>query len=88
MHTEEPTGVGSAVVRAVLEFADEVEEKADSANERVIATWLRREGHLAVVRAYDYLQNGVPEESAWFLAVDEVGFQLAAAMLDPSKDPE
>jgi hypothetical protein len=87
MHTED-SGVGSRLVRTLLAFAEETDSRATTSTERVIATWLRREGHLAVMRAHDYLQNGIPEESAWFLAVDDPGFQIAAAMLDPGEDPE
>jgi len=87
MHTENP-GVGSQLVRTLLAFAEETDGRATTSTERVVATWLRREGHLAVMRAHDYLQNGIPEESAWFLAVDDTGFQIAAAMLGPERDPE
>lgn len=45
----------------------------------VVATWLMREAHLAIERAYSMVESGVPEETAWFVAIDDVGFQLAHA---------
>lgn len=45
----------------------------------IAATWLLREAHLAVERAYAMMESGIPEETAWFLAIDDIGFQLAHA---------
>jgi hypothetical protein len=52
---------------------------ADNPLVPILSTWWRREAHLAVERAHNALAAGVPDETAWFLAVDDPGFQLAAA---------
>lgn len=45
----------------------------------VIANWWFREAHLAVERAAASVEAGAPPETAWFLAADDPGFQLALA---------
>jgi hypothetical protein len=47
---------------------------------KVLEMWLLREVHLAVRRAHEAMADGVPPDSAFFLAVDDMGFQLAHAL--------
>lgn len=44
-----------------------------------VSLLLEREAHLAVRRASEMMADGVPPDSAFFLAVDDAGFQLAHA---------
>lgn len=83
MHPDnQPDRVRSELIDALFEVADELDKagaEVKSSLVPIISTWVRREGHLATERAYMLLRDGVPEETAWFLAVDDAGFQLAAA---------
>lgn len=44
-----------------------------------IGSWLGREAHLALRRAHEMMTDGIPPDTAFFLAVDDMGFQLAHA---------
>lgn len=44
---------------------------------KVMEMWLRRECHLAIRRAHEMMADGIPPDSAFFVAVDDMGFQLA-----------
>jgi hypothetical protein len=43
----------------------------------VLANWVAREAHLAVRRAHEMMADGVPPDTAFFLSVDDLGFQVA-----------
>jgi hypothetical protein len=45
----------------------------------ILGSWLGREAHLALRRAHDMMADGIPADTAFFLAVDDMGFQLAHA---------
>jgi hypothetical protein len=45
----------------------------------LIGSWLEREAHLAVRRAHEAMADGIPPDTAFFCAVDDMGFQLALA---------
>lgn len=45
----------------------------------IIGSWLGREAHLALRRAHEMMTDGIPSDTAFFLAVDDMGFQLAHA---------
>jgi hypothetical protein len=74
----------SPLVKRMFEHAQKVGDLGAETPETILSSWLAREAHLAVMRAHDYAVNGIPEENAWFLATDDVGFQLANAFLASS----
>lgn len=82
---EEDSGIGSELIKRLLECADRLSGKPAVGDEIVsglLATWWLRESHLAIERAAHALDAGVPVETAWFLSVDDPGFQLAKATAD------
>ena len=81
---QEP-GIGSELIKRLLECADRLSTSPIVRDEVVfglIATWWLRESHLAIERAAHAIDAGVPAETAWFLSVDDPGFQLAKACAD------
>jgi hypothetical protein len=68
-----------AVIDELRQFAEKLGDKADSDIHTIVSSWLSREAHLAMRRAYEMMADGVPPDTAFFLAVDDSGFQLAAA---------
>jgi hypothetical protein len=48
----------------------------------LLSTWMRREAHLLQFRYLELLQAGAPDETAQFLAQDDMGLQLAVAMAE------
>lgn len=83
MHpNNEPDRVHSELIDELFAVADKMDEMhaKDSELVPIVTMWIRREGHLAVERAYAERQaTGLPEDSAWFLAVDDPGFQIGRA---------
>lgn len=76
--TEEDGGYG-AVIAELRQFAEKLADRADSEVHVIVSGWLNREVHLALRRAYEMMADGIPSDTAFFLAVDDSGFQLAAA---------
>jgi hypothetical protein len=76
--TEGDRGYGE-IVGELLRFAETLSDKADTEVQEIVSGWLQREAHLATRRAYEMMADGVPPDTAFFLAVDDTGFQLAAA---------
>lgn len=78
MRTEEQDeqGVRPELIELLFQVA---EEAGDSPSPLLvaIATYLRREGHLALARMADFAQIGMPEETAVAMAQDEMAFQIA-----------
>ena len=77
---QEP-GIGSELIKRLFECAERM-SVADSIVSGLIAAWWSREAHLAVERASMSMESGVPFQTAWFLACDDPGFQLAKATAD------
>lgn len=46
---------------------------------QLIGAWLLRETHQAVRRAHEMMADGIPPDTAFFTATDDMGFQLALA---------
>jgi hypothetical protein len=88
MHPNPSERLPSDLIQRVLDTADALEGTTpiSDAIRDVMLLWLRREGHLAIERAYHFVQSGVPEETAWFLAPDDMGFQLALAAVNAILD--
>lgn len=65
-------------VRGAFAIADEM-DRTENVLLETVAMWLRREMHLAVERFGAALQMAMPEDTARFLAQDDMGFQIALA---------
>lgn len=86
---QEP-GIGSELILRLFEFAERLTSNpivGDEVVSGLIATWWTREAHLAVERATTAIDAGVPPETAWWLACDDGGFQLAKATADEYHTP-
>lgn len=87
MRTEEEhdQGIQSELIQRLFDSAARMEHTVTFGSEVVsglIAAWWTREAHLAVERAATAVDAGVPPETAWWLACDDPGFQLAKATAD------
>lgn len=67
----------SEVVETVRKTAQEIGLSHENQLLSAVAMWLLREAELATLRAYELAATGVPEDTAWFVAIDDMGFQLA-----------
>lgn len=78
---DEQGWVRTELIGQMLETADAIAEVKNKLLQHV-AAWIQREAHLAEARHLAAMQEGLPDDTARFLAVDDMGFQLAhAAML-------
>lgn len=80
METDLDTSPFSVVIDEVRLAA---EKRADDPDEplRIVGSWLGREAHLALRRAHEMMTDDIPPDTAFFLAVDDMGFQLAHAFV-------
>lgn len=75
-----PEFVRTQLIQELLSVADRVDALVtDSPLPPIVASWLRREAHLAEERQLATLAAGLPQDTAQFLSFDDPGFQLAAA---------
>ncbi len=92
MHPDRPEPVLPELIQDLFAFADRIDGKANDpallhsvrAQLPILATWVRRETHLAVAEAVGFIQSGVPDDTAWTLAQDSMGFQLVRSYFDVS----
>lgn len=74
---EEDAGGAGELIDYVRTTAIEIGSEQQNRLLSAVAALMMREAHLAVERAHSSMSVGVPPETAFFLAVDDMGFQLA-----------
>lgn len=78
MHpNNESRRVSSDLIDHVIETAGNIGLEHENRLLACVASMMMREAHLAIERTANMVQIGVPEETALFLAADDMGFQLA-----------
>lgn len=87
MRADDSGFVRTELIENMLAAADEM---GDSPNLLLAVTgsWVRREAHLAEARHLAMIQDGILDDSARFLAMDDMGFQLAQAAVEGWSTPQ
>lgn len=74
-----PALVRSELVQQMLNAAESMEKAQHGVLAEHLASWWRREAHLAEERHLSAFRAGLPDDTAAFLAFDDMGFQIARA---------
>lgn len=85
--------VSAQVIDELREIANSIAASAESAQnngddvarasgqfDATLAALLLREVHLSIRRAHEAMADGIPPDSAHFLAIDDMGFQVALSV--------
>lgn len=76
------------VIDGVRRVGENLLDGADpNGRQALVGLWLSREAHLALRRAHEMMTDGIPPDTAFFLAVDDMGFQLAHAYMKQISSP-
>lgn len=77
---EQSDGVHSELIDMVRDWSG-TRSGIDDEQTGLLVAWTSREANLALRRAYEMMADGVPFDTAFFLAADDMGFQLALAFV-------